>query len=264
MHDSPMKTLRLLLLVLALPLSATTITVTGTGDTIAVDGACTLREAVAAANTNAASGDCPAGTVGLDQIHFSVGGGGSHFIVLSSPMTDIVDPVTIDATTQPGYAGAPLIEVFGSYIENGPLFVVQTAGGGSTLRGMILRSVFSSTSIELRSSGNVVAANFFNTNGTTFSDIGGVGVLVIGAVGAPASNNLIGGVTAADRNLFSGSSGSGVAIIALVGAVADANSILGNDFGWNAAKTAGLGALNQPIGVSSATNTIIRGKLDRQ
>ena len=41
-----------------------TITVTGTGDTIANDGIVTLREAITAANTNAASGDAPAGDAG--------------------------------------------------------------------------------------------------------------------------------------------------------------------------------------------------------
>jgi CSLREA domain-containing protein len=254
-----MKTLRLLLLVFALPLSAATITVTGTGDAVAVDGACTLREAVTAANTNAASGDCPAGTVGLDQIHFAIGGGGAQSINLFAPLPDIVDPVTIDATTQPGYAGIPLIELFPAYIDSLPLFVVQMTGGGSTFRGLIIRGGFSVISIELRSSGNVVAGNYFGTNGTTFSDFGGVGVSILGLVGAPASNNVIGGVTAADRNLFAGSAATGVGVVGLAGEVADANSVLGNDFGWNAAKTAGLGALNDAISVFGTTNTIIRG-----
>jgi hypothetical protein len=51
----------LLTLTLAAPALAAIITVTGTGDTIAVDGFVTLREALTAANTNAASGDAPAG-----------------------------------------------------------------------------------------------------------------------------------------------------------------------------------------------------------
>jgi CSLREA domain-containing protein len=253
-----MKTLRFLLLVFAVDLSAATITVNGTGDTIAVDGACTLREAVTAANTNAASGDCPAGTLGLDQIHFAIGGGGAQTIVISAPMATIADPVNIDATTQPGYAGIPLIEVFGSYIDSTAMFVVPTAGGGSTFRGLILRDVFSQPAIELRSSGNVVAGNYFATNGTTFSDLMFVGVFVFGTVGAPASNNVIGGVAAADRNLFAASNGIGVSVGAAVGAIADANSILGNDFGWNAAKTTTLGGLLGGISVSSATNTAIR------
>jgi CSLREA domain-containing protein len=254
-----MKTLRLLLLVFAVDLSAATITVTGTGDTIAVDGACTLREAVTAANINAASGDCPAGTAGLDQIHFAIGGGGAQSVILSAPMADIVDPVTIDATTQPGYAGTPLITVLlGSLIDTAPMFVVQTAGGGSTFRGLILRRFFSGSLIQLRSSGNVVAGNYFATDGVALSDfLSGAGVSVFGDVGTPASNNVIGGAAAADRNLFSSFSGIGVSVLAASGAIAEANSILGNYFGWNATKTAQLGSLLSAISVN-ATNTIIR------
>ncbi|MDP9191298.1 MAG: right-handed parallel beta-helix repeat-containing protein [Acidobacteriota bacterium] len=253
-----MKTLRLFLLVFAVDLSAATITVNGTGDAISVDGACTLREAVTAANTNAVSGDCPAGSAGLDQIHFAIGGGGAQAISLFSPMPDIVDPVTIDATTQPGYAGTPLIEVAGSYIESTSILVVQMAGGGSTFRGLILRAIFGQPAIELRSSGNTVAANYFGTNGTTISDLLYVGVFIVGTVGAPASNNVIGGAAAADRNLFGAFSGVGVSVVAVSGAIADANSILGNDFGWNAAKTAALGGLLEGISVTRATNTEIR------
>jgi CSLREA domain-containing protein len=258
-----MKTLGLVLLVFAFDLSAATITVNGTGDTIAVDGACTLREAVTAATTNAASGDCPAGTVGLDQIHFAIGGGGAQSIVVLDPMPDIVDPVTIDGTTQPGYAETPLITVFRSFIFSlSPLFAVQMAGGGSTFRGLIVRGGSpGSASIELRSSGNVIAGNYFGTDGTTFSDVlsGSASVLIVGTVGSPASNNAIGGAAAADRNVFGGLAGVGVGIAAVSGAIADANSITGNYFGWNAAKTAALSVLNDAISVGSATNTIVSG-----
>ena len=254
------KTIRLFLLVLAVDVSAATITVNGTGDTIAVDGACTLREAVTAANTNAASGDCPAGDAGLDQIHFAIGGGGAQSITIFDAMVDIVDPVTIDATTQPGFAGTPLITIFGSYISGTSMFVVQTAGGGSTIRGLILRRVFAGSLIELRSSGNVVAGTYFANDGVALSDVlTGVGVSVFGAVGAPASNNVIGGAAAADRNLFSSFSGIGVSVGAAGGATADANSILGNYFGWNAAKTATLGGLLEGISIGSVTNTLISG-----
>jgi CSLREA domain-containing protein len=254
-----MKTLRVLFLLLfAVDLSAATITVNGTGDTIAVDGACTLREAVTAANTNAASGDCPAGTAGLDQIQFAIAGGGVQTINLFAPLPDIVDPVTIDGTTQPGYAGAPLIQVFGVFQDTPSNFVVQTAGGGSTFRGLILRRGFLGTAIELRSSGNVVAGNYFGTDGT-LSDVLNGGVGVSGTVGAPASNNLIGGVVAADRNVFAALSGIGVFITATGGGIADANAIRGNYFGWNPAKTTTLGGLIEAISVSGPTNTIIDG-----
>ena len=52
--------------------TAATITVTSKLDT-ADPGKCRLRDAITAANTNTATGDCPAGTAGMDTIGFSLG-----------------------------------------------------------------------------------------------------------------------------------------------------------------------------------------------
>lgn len=52
-----------------------TITVNTTADDNTVNGNCTLREAIIAANTNAAVDACTAGTAGLDTIRFNVGAG---------------------------------------------------------------------------------------------------------------------------------------------------------------------------------------------
>ena len=80
-----------------------TITVTGTGDTIANDGVVTLREAITAANTNAApSGDTTPGDPGLDTIAFDIPGAGVRTIHLTSALPTITDPVVIDGYTQPG------------------------------------------------------------------------------------------------------------------------------------------------------------------
>ncbi len=57
----------LLALALGLPASATTYTITATHDGVAVDGDCTLREALQAAQTNLAVNECPAGG-GADTI----------------------------------------------------------------------------------------------------------------------------------------------------------------------------------------------------
>src|SRR5947207_15233320 len=78
------------------------ITVTGTGDTVATDGIVTLREAITAANTNAASGDAAAGTPGLDTIDFNIPGAGVQTITPGTDLPTITDPVTIEGYTQPG------------------------------------------------------------------------------------------------------------------------------------------------------------------
>jgi hypothetical protein len=81
---------------------AAIITVTGTGDTIAADGFVTLREALTAANTNAASGDAPAGTVGLDEIRFAISGapGTVHTIQPQSALPTITDPIFLNGYSQ--------------------------------------------------------------------------------------------------------------------------------------------------------------------
>lgn len=256
-----MKAFRLLLLLFAADPSAATITVTGTGDTIAVDGSCTLREALTAANTNAASGDCPGGMAGLDQIHFAIGGGGAQGIVIDDQLPEIIDPVTIDGTTQPGFAGTPLIHISGFLFNGIAMFVVPITGGGSTFRGLRLSTPLAGAAIELRSSGNIVAGNYFSTDGTMADFESSLNVDILGTVGAPASNNRIGGIAAADRNLFVGAITQGVAVSALPGAIADANAILGNYFGSNATKTAGLGAHSVSIDIANATNTTVIGNV---
>src|SRR5438094_10536867 len=54
----------------ATPAAADVITVTGTGNAVAADGQCTLREAIQAANTNAAVHECTRTVAtGIDEIH---------------------------------------------------------------------------------------------------------------------------------------------------------------------------------------------------
>src|SRR5688500_17386794 len=72
-----------------------TFTVTNTNDT----GAGSLRQAILDANAAA----------GPDDIDFNVGGGGAQTIdvgsTTASALPGITDPVSLDARTQPGYAG---------------------------------------------------------------------------------------------------------------------------------------------------------------
>lgn len=255
-----MKTIRLLLLLaLAARVSAATITVTGSGDNISGDLTCTLREAITAANTNAVFSDCPGGTPGLDQIHFAVGAPGPQTILLFSPLPDIVDPVTIDGTTQPGFAGTPLIRVAATYIVIEPTFRVTQAAGGSTFRGLLVTNAEPAAAIELRSNGNLVVGNYLNmTDGSTPMNSGSIGVLMFAPSAVSASNNTIGGAAAADRNVFGGN-GTGVAITAVGGGVAIGNAIAGNYFGWNATKTAAVSSLSNAISLIGATNTVIIG-----
>ena len=79
-------------LAVALPLAAATIPVTLTADTDVDDGQCSLREAIWAANTDAAYHGCPAGN-GPDRIVFSVVTPAT--IALSASLPFILDTVAL-------------------------------------------------------------------------------------------------------------------------------------------------------------------------
>jgi hypothetical protein len=70
---------------------AVTITVTTSTDAVVTDGWVSLREAMTAASTNAASGDAPAGTPGFDRIQFS----SPVVIVAASEMPQVSDELLI-------------------------------------------------------------------------------------------------------------------------------------------------------------------------
>lgn len=77
-----------------------TITVTGAADgplaSLAGNGTCDLREAITAANTDAAVGECPAGVPGLDKIYFAIGTGTPTINVTGSALPAITQSVVID------------------------------------------------------------------------------------------------------------------------------------------------------------------------
>ena len=67
-------------------------------------GAGSLRQAILDANA----------TNGLDTITFQIPGSGVHSIVPLSALPAITDSLVIDGTSQPGFAGTPLIELSGT------------------------------------------------------------------------------------------------------------------------------------------------------
>src|SRR5262249_14246201 len=104
---------------LAGPAQATTYTVTLATDTGANNE---LRWAINKANTHP----------GADVIDFAIPGAGVHTITLTSALPAITDAVTIDGTTQPGYAGSPLIEIKGPGGGAAAALDLQPGSSGST------------------------------------------------------------------------------------------------------------------------------------
>ena len=246
---------------------AATLTVTGTGDTIAVDGIVTLREAITSANNNAnVNADVVAvGTYGTDTINFNISGAGVKTITPGSTLPAITDPLTIDGYTQPGSSvntlavgdnAVLLIEIDGSSAGAGASGLVITAGS-STVRGLVINGLdtggFGGSGIILQTGGsNTTTGNFIGTDPAgAVAQPNPIGIDII-----DSPNNIVGGTAPGARNLLSANA---IAQLMIQGN-ASGNQVLGNYIGPNAAGSGSIsGAPNRCVGIyvlSAPTNTI--------
>ena len=165
----------------------TTFVVTNTNDS----GAGSLRQAILDANAN----------FGADIINFQIGSG-PQTIAPTSPLPNITEAVTIDGTSQPGYAGTPVVEVDG---VNAGSFAGQIAGGlflkggRSVVRGLLLTRFENSAVAMDQGTDNIIEGNFIGTNFGGTAAKGNFTAITIESTG-----NLVGGTSAAARNLISG------------------------------------------------------------
>ena len=184
-----------------------------------------------------------------DRITFDIPGDGPHTIrpATSSPLPQINQPVEIDGTTQPGYAGTPLIEISGELAGPVPGLIVN--GANSVIRGLAINRFAAQAGIGLGGAGgHTIEASFLGTNTSgTVALPNRQGVLIL------SPNNVIGGSTASARNLISGNTFAGVAI---ANAAATGNLVSGNFIGTTLAGTAALPNGADGISVRSNNNTI--------
>jgi CSLREA domain-containing protein len=207
----------------AVPLcgAATTITVNSSDDTVANDGHCTMREAIAAANNNLASGampgECAAGQPGpvVDTIVFNIPGSGVHTITPATSYAQIGDIVFIDGYTQPGAHAntlsvgddALLLIAFDAHNLTDPLFYFHGSkfgggeSGGSTVRGLAIHHFdhasafgvgtgFGNGANNITLQGNLIGTGADdNSNAPPISCVSSTGLIVGGA--APAARNVI-------------------------------------------------------------------------
>ena len=150
-------------------------------------GAGSLRQAILNANTHA----------GTDTVTFQIGSG-VQTIIPASPLPTITDPLVIDATTQPGFSGTPLIEIDGA---NAGAFTdgLAITAGNTTIKGLVINR-FGLSAIQISSGGgDVIQGDYIGTDTTgTLAEPNGWGqtLAVNDAVVISSSNNLIGGTTA--------------------------------------------------------------------
>jgi len=135
----------------------------------------TLRWAINSANTAPLSD-------GVRTITFATNG----TINLSSPLPVLYKPVTIDATSAPGYTSNPVVSI---NFNGKPGLTVATTAKGSSISGLSLVRA-SGAGLTLQASGVQVSENFIGlaTDGSIAAN-GGDGILLA----STSSKNLIGG-----------------------------------------------------------------------
>ncbi len=206
-----------------------------------VDGVISLREAITAANN----------TPGADTINFGIGSG-VRTISIGFGFPAISDPVTIDGTTQPGFAGEPIIELDGSGSGTGADGLDLGAGAGSsTVRGLIINRFFGD-GVRITTDSIHVEGCFIGTDAAGTSANGNLsnGVLIDNV-----PNTTIGGTVAAARNVISGNSLNGVGMQGIDGF---GNAVRGNFIGTDKNGTAALGNSGSGvcISISTSNNTV--------
>ncbi len=217
---------------IALPASAATFTVTSSANA----GAGTLRSAITSANAAA----------GADTIVFSIPGAGIHNIGPTSSLPPLGSDLTVDATTQPGYAGSPIVELDGSVAGAG-VHGLLINGSAVTIRGLAVVG-FQGDGVRIQAGGsNRVTASW-------------IGVLANGLTPSGNNNGVwvdnTGQNTIGPGNVISGNRVDGVRIH---GASATGNIVAGNRIGTNPAGSAALANAFNGVTITSATGNTIGG-----
>jgi len=202
---------------------------------------CTLQAALYLANRPSS---------GPDLITFNIGGGGPQTInatgFFPSGLGASYEPVTIDGTTQPGYAGTPLIEVTGAsfYFRYGASVV---------FRGLAINGASYAINLLGPGGGSIIEGNFFGTDLTgTVIKSNGISIDI-----SASSNNIVGGTTQSAGNLISGSGSGGVRIESLFGYpyAATGNLVQGNKIGTDVTGSAALSNNGGGVRVEDTLNS---------
>ena len=197
--------------------------------------ACGLRAAIQEANAN----------VGQDTIRFNLGTG-TRRIEVATGLPPITEPLIIDGTPPAGVPADQVIVL--SFLVNFscrtfvPMLDIRS--NGCRVRGLTITQYFCGSAILLNTgtNNNLIDGNTLTNNSNAGVEISG------------SSNNIIGGTTAAARNVIS-SNASGVSLRQVT---ATQNTIVGNYIGTNAAGTAALGNFTG-IEILLAENNTIGG-----
>lgn len=160
-----------------------------------VDGSneCTLRAALEEANA----------TNQVNQIDFAIPAtdpfynGGSPVITVPTALPWIDRSVEINGTSQPGYAGSPLVTLDGTP-ASGDVDGLLISGDASTIRALVVRN-FPDDGIEIHGDRNTILGNHVYGNHE--------GVLI-----ERGTSNVVGGTAAGGRNVIASNRANGISV----------------------------------------------------
>lgn len=203
------------------------------------DGPESLYAAIYLANANP----------GHDDITFAIDPPGPHTIfMLGSGLPVITDPVTIHATTQPGWNGAPVIELDGSLSNNATGLEIQA--GPTTVKGLAINR-FQGGILILGGGSHVITDNYI---GVDLSGTQAKGNALSGIEIRGSSNNRV------ERNVISANH-TGV----FINGAATGNRIYGNYIGTNKMGDQALG--NSPgagVSIQASNENYVGGAAEGQ
>ena len=212
---------------------AATFAVTNVSDA----GPGSLRQAILDANNSP----------GIDTIIFDIPGPAPHTIQPLSVLPPINDPVVIDGTSEPDFAGTPIIEIDGSNL--GATASGLWLRGGSTVRALVVNR-WGFTGLSLGGGGNVLEGNYVGTDVSGTVSLGNR----FGVVVHTSSDDTIGGTTPAARNVISGNASYDVQIARGTNTV-----VQGNYIGTDVSGTAALPGAANGIRVQNSAGGLIGG-----
>jgi hypothetical protein len=157
-----------------------------------------LRQAMLNANAIAGSG----------SVVFNIPGPGPHTIQPASTLPIVADPLKLDATTQPGFAGTPLIELDGTNAGAGVTGILITAGE-SAVQGLVINRFENGIGLT-GGNENTIKTNYIGTdiNGTGLLPNSQYGLLIVNS-----SVNQIGGNALTETNRIAGNGANGITLI---------------------------------------------------
>lgn len=228
------------------PKSLATFVVTNTDDS----GPGSLRQAILEANA----------TPELETIAFNINGAPPFTIGLLTALPEITVPLTLDASTQPDYAGKPVVELncgAGSEPLGTGLWV---AGGRTMIRGLALNRLAAPANtvgahIKLENAGASTVEACYLGLGLDGSEFFSGELSVHGIFVLNSSMNQIGGTTAAQKNVI-------VGMVTFKGDESSSNVVEGNFIGTDASGTEPAPATTRGIKVNDGSGNRIGGLVD--